>query len=131
LLCQQHCNYCISHRAKVIEGFIRSAGAAIKSRRENSLTKFGKYVSEVYFYTDKSLRNYIDAINKALSGEFEINTKDAADNLEKLSKELVLFPVRTSHKRKHRSCILKNRKKKISSSRKSNRDKKENQTNKN
>lgn len=55
------------HQAKIIEGYVSSAGEAIAAfGASGTLKNFGNYSGQVYLYISSDLWDYIDSINERL-----------------------------------------------------------------
>jgi hypothetical protein len=82
------------HKAKVIEDYIRSTGAAITNTKSSTYSEFGKNYAEIYLYLDDDLWKYIDNINAQVRRFFDIDKDVAWENLTVLCKELAKRDIR-------------------------------------
>ena len=89
------------HRAEIIEGFLRTAGACTcsetKSNREECLIEYGKYYAEIHFYAPESLwKDLYELHIMLISG----SPKGAHSQLAKISKVLLNYSPRAPRSQK-------------------------------
>lgn len=94
------------HRAEVIESFIKSAGAFIKSSSSRETwAEFGANMGEIYLYTDESLWPSLDKLNELLRSHITVNNDLALCHqlLIHICKELAENPPRSKYQRRKKN----------------------------
>ena len=74
-----------THRAEVIENYIKSTGEFIKSKSYDAEQYYGKSLAEIYMYVPEELWQIIDDINDAI---FQHDYEKSNNLLRSFSKQL-------------------------------------------